>query len=402
MAKQTAGVVELPGRISVLRSDLNFEVGPIRPPSEAHSLLIRATRNCPWNRCHFCPVYKGEKFSLRTVEEIKKDIQTAREIADEIRAMAWKGVLGDRVQEAAALAFRNAPNDSFRQVALWLYFGGESVFLQDANTLVMRTPELVEVLRFLRQTFPQLKRVTIYARSHTAARKKPNEYQELLKAGLDRIHIGLETGYDPLLEYIEKGCTAEDEIKGGKLIRESGIEFSEYVMPGLGGKKWSREHAEATASVLNEIDPHFIRIRSLVVPPGTRLWEKINRGEFEPLDEDGVAREIHTFISRLKCHSRVTSDHIMNLLEEVEGKLPEDKTRMLAALERYLGLDPEDKLIFRVGRRLAAVGGSAFRNLDELDDPDKREAIEELLERLNIHSPEDLDEAINKIREQFI
>ena len=107
-------------------SDLNFEVGPIRPPSEAQSLLIRATRNCPWNRCHFCPVYKGEKFSLRTVEEIKKDILTAREIADEIRAMSWKGGLGDHPQESAAMAYRNAPNDSYRQVALWLYFGGES------------------------------------------------------------------------------------------------------------------------------------------------------------------------------------------------------------------------------------------------------------------------------------
>jgi radical SAM superfamily enzyme YgiQ (UPF0313 family) len=383
-------------------SDLNFEVGPIRPPSEAQSLLIRATRNCPWNRCHFCPVYKGEKFSLRTVEEIKKDILTAKEIADEIRAMSWKGGLGDRPQEAAALAYRNAPNDSYRQVALWLYFGGESAFLQDANTLVMRTPELVAVLKFLRQTFPDLRRVTIYARSHTAARKKPEEYRELNRAGLDRIHIGLETGYDPLLEYIEKGCTAEEEIRGGKMIRESGIELSEYVMPGLGGKKWSREHAEATAAVLNEIDPYFIRIRSLIVSPGTRLGEKLESGEFSTLDEDDVVREIHTFISRLECHARVTSDHIMNLLEEVEGKMPEDKPRMLAALDRYLGLDPDDKLIFRVGRRLAAAGGSVFRNLDDLDDSDKRQAIEELLERLNIHSSEDLDEAINKIREQFI
>ena len=386
----------------MFRSDLNFEVGPIRPPSEAQSLLLRATRNCPWNRCHFCPVYKGEKFSLRTVEEIKQDILTAKEIADEIRAMSWKGGLGDRTQEAAALAYRNAPNDSFRQVALWLYFGGESAFLQDANTLVMRTPELVEVLKFLRLTFPELKRVTIYARSHTAARKKPEEYRELNRAGLDRIHIGLETGYDPLLEYIDKGCTAEEEIRGGKMIRESGIELSEYVMPGLGGKKWSREHAEATAAVLTQIDPHFIRIRSLIVPPGSRLSEKMESGEFSPLDEDEVIREIHTFISGLECHSRVTSDHIMNLLEEVEGKLPEDKPRMLAALERYLGLDPEDKLIFRVGRRLAAAGGSVFRNLEELDDPDKRQAIEELLERLNIHSSEDLNEAITKIREQFI
>ena len=186
------------------------------------------------------------------------------------------------------------------------------------------------------------------------------------------------------------------------MIREAGIELSEYVMPALGGKKWSREHAEATAAVLNEIDPHFIRIRSLVVPPGSKLAEKLAKGEFVPLGEDEVVGEIHDFISRLECRAQVTSDHIMNLLEEVEGRLPEDKPRMLAALERYLGLDPEDQLIFRVGRRLAAIGGPVFRELDDLDDPEKRQAVEELLERLQIHSPEELDEAINKIRERFI
>ena len=111
----------------------SFQVGPIRPPSEAYSLLIRATLNCPWNRCQFCPVYKGEKFSIRMVEEVKRDIQTAKDISDEIKYSAWRMGRGNQLEEAAARAYREAPNDSFRQVALWLYFGGEAAFLQDAN-----------------------------------------------------------------------------------------------------------------------------------------------------------------------------------------------------------------------------------------------------------------------------
>lgn len=387
----------------IRESHLQFEVGPIRPPSEARSLLIRATRNCPWNRCKFCPVYKGEKFGVRSVEDIQGDIRVAREIADEIRASAWRLGMGNHLEDAAAVAYRNALNDSYRQVALWLYFGGESAFLQDANTLVMRAPELAEVVRFLRESFPELKRVTSYGRAKTAAKKKPEEYRSLREAGLDRIHIGLETGYDPLLQVIEKGCSAEEQIRGGRMIREAGIELSEYVMPGLGGRRWSREHAEATARVLNEIAPDFIRIRSLIVPPGTSLAEMVDRGEFAPLDEDEVVDEIRHFINELTCSTRIVSDHIMNLLEEVEGSIPGDKPRMLASLERYLALSPEEKLIFRVGRRLAFGGaGPLYRELGDLADDRKRETVQAVLERMNIQSTEDLDRIVNQMREHFI
>ena len=123
----------------------SFELGPIRPPSEAFSLLIRVTRNCPWNRCKFCPIYKGEKFLLRTVEEIKQDIRTVRVIQDRIKELARKSGLGDSLREVAAIVCNNPPNDAYRNVALWLYAGGQSAFLQDANTLIMKTGELVEV-----------------------------------------------------------------------------------------------------------------------------------------------------------------------------------------------------------------------------------------------------------------
>jgi radical SAM superfamily enzyme YgiQ (UPF0313 family) len=225
-----------------------FEIGPIRPPSEAYSLLLRVTRNCPWNRCRFCFLYKGSKFEIRPVTDIKQEIDTARNMVEQIKEMAAQN--GCNIQEAAAMIMNNPPSEAFYSVALWQYCGGESVFLQDANTIIMPVDQLVEVLQYLKATFPDIKRITSYGRSHTAARKKPEELRRLKEAGLSRVHIGMESGYNPVLEYIEKGVTADDHIRGGKNIKASGIELSEYVILGMGGKAMTHEHALESARVL--------------------------------------------------------------------------------------------------------------------------------------------------------
>jgi len=216
---------------------LSFEQGPIRPPSEARSLLIRPTRGCPWNRCEFCPVYKEERFSVRPVEEIIKDIDTAKEMVDQITGMSWRSGLAGAVDRGLVESIlQNSRNsDSFRSVALWLYYGAESAFLQDANSLIMKTTDLVEVLCHLKNTFPHLQRITSYARSQTLARKPVDKLRELREAGLNRIHVGLESGSDQVLSFVRKGCTAAQHIEGGQRVVAAGIELSEYVMPGLGG-----------------------------------------------------------------------------------------------------------------------------------------------------------------------
>src|SRR4030042_1371889 len=126
---------------------LSYEQGPIRPPSEAYSLLLRITRNCPWNRCEFCHTYKNEKFSLRTVEEVKKDIATIQEIVSEIKSLSLRdGLGGERAAPLVNLILQDPQHDSdgFRQVALWLYNGGNSVFIQDVDKLILKTDQLVE------------------------------------------------------------------------------------------------------------------------------------------------------------------------------------------------------------------------------------------------------------------
>jgi len=348
--------------------ELSFEQGPIRPPSEARSLLIRATRNCPWNKCAFCRTYQRKKFSLRTVAEVKEDIRQARAIADEIKALSWKMGEAGRVTDAVVRRIYNGGNgynDAFRSVCAWLYWGGDSVFLQDANSLIMKTDELVDILSFLRDQFPEVRRITSYCRSQTARRKTVAELQRLREAGLSRIHVGMESGYDPLLEFIRKGATAADHIEGGKKIVAAGISLCEYIIPGLGGNRWSEENATATAAVINAINPDYVRLRSLQVVKGTGLYELMQNGEFTPLGDDDTVREIRLLIEKLTgIQTTVVSDHILNLLEEVEGRLPDDKEKILSVIDAYLSLPAPDRMIFRLGRRQGI-----YRRLADLRDP---------------------------------
>ena len=377
-----------------------IEQGPIRPPSESKSLLLRLTRNCPWNKCLFCPVYKDATFSRRSLAEIKRDIDQLSEIVNDVQRVSSKlGFAGRVTGTVVSHIYPNKDYDPiYRHVAHWLYFGEGSIFLQDANSLIMKPEDLTEILNYLRQKVPGIRRITSYARSKTLTRRNPGQLVMLREAGLNRIHIGLESGYDPVLRLMEKGSTAADHIKAGCLVREAGISLSEYVMPGLGGKRWWREHALATADVLNRINPDFIRLRSLRVPKTAPLSEKIDNGDIELLNDDGVVREIRLFIENLNgITSTVTSDHIMNLLEEISGTLPDDKEMMLSAADRYLDLEEEERIIYKVGR-----WGGAYRSIDDLRDPEIRGKIEQVIHQWNLKTPGQLDEIIKEIADQYI
>ena len=381
--------------------ELTFEQGPIRPPSEAQSLLIRATRNCPWNRCAFCYTYQGCDFELRSVEDVKEDIQAARDIADQIKELSWKMGEGGRVNRsvvAAVYSNEHLYGNSFRSVVTWLYYGGESVFLQDANSLILKTPDLVEILRFIKEKFPLVSRITSYCRSKTTKRKTLEELKQIREVGLSRIHIGLETGYDPLLEFMKKGVTAAEHVEGGRKVVASGISLCEYVMPGLGGDRWSREHAVETANALNQINPDFIRLRSLQVRRGTALYDRMEKGEFQPLGDEDVLTEIRLFIEHLDgIQSKLISDHIRNLLEEVQGNLSEDKDRMLATIDRYFSLPARDRMIYRLGR-----WQGLYRRLDDLADLDLYQRFEVIVDRYLAEDPDRLDRDLDQIRQNFV
>ncbi len=381
--------------------ELHFEQGPIRPPSEAYSLLLRVTRNCPWNRCEFCHTYKGQKFSMRSVEEVKRDIDSVQEIVSEVKALSWQRGFGGEITPSLVNLILQHPQhypDGFRSVVLWLYTGEKNVFLQDGNNLVLKTDDLMEILRYLKETFPSIERITSYARAKTVSKKTVEELQDLYRVGLSRIHIGLETGYDPLLQYMKKGVTAQEHIDAGRKVKESGISLSEYVILGLGGRRMWRGHAIETAKVLNQINPDFIRVRTLKVLKTMPLYEKIEKGEFTLLADDEIVGEERLLIENLEgITSTFVSDHILNLLEEVEGKFPQEKGKMLARIDRYLALSSEEKANFRLGRR-----AGVYRSVDDLSNPELKGQVENAIRRIELEQPGGLEKVLSDLMESFI
>jgi radical SAM superfamily enzyme len=293
-----------------------YEQGVIRPPSEASSLLVRVTRNCPWNQCLFCPAYKGVKFSRRTVVEVKKDID----------AMALEYGSPHRIN---------------------------SVFLQDADSLVLPTDDVVEILEYLKSKFPHISRITTYARARTLKRKSVEDLERLRNAGLTRIHVGLESGSEKVMSLIKKGLTQEEAVIGGKHVMEAGLELSEYIMPGIGGLALSEEHAIETAKVLNLIRPHFIRVRTFAMHPQSPMQKMVKDGTFIPMTDEQIVKEIRLLVSHLdEMHSYFScNDFSLNLLMQVDGFLDEQKSFMLQELDDFLSLSRRERQVFTLLQR---------------------------------------------------
>jgi len=283
----------------------SYDFPPFRPPSEAESLLLRVTRGCPWNRCTFCSMYKDLKFEIRDVEEVKHDIELAREL------------YGPRVR---------------------------TVFIGDSNSLVVKTESLIEILKFLYAGFPAVERVTSYGRAKTLVRKPLEDLEKIRKAGLTRLHVGLETGDPELLKEINKGATPDEMIEGGRKAKQAGFEYSLYVLLGAGGEDRWEQHARGTAAVLNQVDPHFIRVRTLIPQPNCPMHEEMMDGRFRLPSPETILKETRLLLAELKVTSEFVSDHVSNLLP-LHGRLPGAKEGMVRMIDEALqDLKEDDRL----------------------------------------------------------
>lgn len=376
-----------------------FEQGPIRPPSEAYSLLLRVTRNCPWNKCGFCHTYKNTEFSRRPLADILDEINTISGIKDKITTLSVEnGYKGEVPLKFIRQIYAGNFTEAEKSVGVWLYAGAKSVFLQDANSIMLPNDELTAILNLIREKFPEVERITTYGRSKTIAKRKSFEdLKELKDAGLNRIHIGFESGSDAVLKLVNKGTTAKDHIDAGKKIKAASIELSEYYMPGLGGRRLLKEHALESAKVLSEINPDFIRLRTLVVLPMMSLFQKVESGEMELASEVEVVEEIRLLIENLNgCTGRIVSDHMLNLLPELEGYLT-DKQRLTDILDRFLSLDEHTQHHFRLGKR-----AGAYERLDDMNNAETYKRVEAALQNLLSTGPNALDNAIYEIANSFI
>ena len=287
---------------------LTYELPPIRPPSEARSLLLRVMRGCPWNYCTFCAVYKDlpRKGMQRTVDEVKGDIDALRSAVEEMARM------GRFVEPKTA-------------------------FLADSNAIIVKTDDLVEIISHLRRSFPSIERITSYARAKTILKKDKADLHRLHEAGLTRLHMGLESGDDEVLERVRKGATSQEMIDAGRKAIDVGFELSEYVMPGLGGWERTEQHALNTARVLNATNPHFVRVRPLMVTPDTPLYEEYRRGAFFPMDPIVMLDELRRMIEALEMSGNICFDHFMNapiFRQDWEGyRLPDEKEHLLSLID---------------------------------------------------------------------
>ncbi len=336
------------------------ELGPIRPVDEADSLIIRTTRGCPWNKCEFCINYQNTKFSIRSIEDIKADI------------------------EKAANYFHQHPFTT--------------CFLQDGDSLAMKTPDLLVVLEYLKKHFPNLERISSYGRAQTMIRKSKQELQELCQAGLNKLYCGMESGSDIVLRNIRKGARASDIVTSAQAAKEAGMVISEFIILGLGGKDHWEEHATETAGVLNKINPDHIRVLTIGIKPGSGLEHKLNNGTFQLQTEKNIIEEQRLLIELLdNISSSYVNHHAVDLLTEARGQLPFEKPKLLAIMDRYLALNEADMLNFTLGRRLGN-----YQRLDDLLDLERYEAVNKRLHEVESQYPGQIETIFHSLRSRVV
>lgn len=229
-------------------------------------------------------------------------------------------------------------------------YGGKvrSIFFPAGNSIAMPTRDLAEICRYSMAKFRGLQRITVYGSSQYIAKKGLADLATLREAGLSRIHVGLESGDDAILKMVKKGTNASEQIKAGKIVKKAGMELSEYVILGVGGVGRSKIHALKTAKAINEIEPDFVRLRTLVPKINTLLLHQIKKGRFVLLSPHQVLKETRLLLENLRCRTILTSDHYTNYLN-LSGNLPEDKDRLLGEIDRALKWDPSRFRPFFIG-----------------------------------------------------
>ena len=282
----------------------------IRPPSEWRSLLVRITRGCNWNRCRFCGIYPAmgqPDFSCRTLAEIRHDIDL--------------------------LALR--------------YPGAETAFFGDADPLAAGMEVFVGAARYLRKVVP-VKRLTCYARASTLHKLGRDNIQLLAEAGLNRVHLGLESGDPEILRFQRKGQSPEMVVTVAHWLKEAGIEISFYVLLGLGGRDKSHQHITSTARIINETEPEFVRLRRLwLYGKDTKgecpLWQQVWDGSFVEQTPEGTVLEVKLLLELLEpLNTFFACDHANNYIT-VSGLLKEDRDDMLQEIADFLALPEEQR-----------------------------------------------------------
>ena len=264
-----------------------------RPPSEAYSLIVQVTYGCSHNTCAFCSMYKEKRFALRPLEEVLEDFRIARQ--------------------------------TYRHV--------DKVFLADGDALVRKASELYTILDTIRELFPECERVTSYASPSSIRIRTDEELQTLRAKGLTMVYMGLESGCDDVLKLMRKGHMSAEIIEMGQKIRRNGMALSVTAITGLGGPELLERHAIETAKAFNAMNPEYIGMLTLMVEPGTPLYDWVHDGSFQLLTQSQVLQETRLLMENLDSPGSVfRMNHASNYLV-LKGTLNQDKEAMLRTID---------------------------------------------------------------------
>ena len=279
----------------MLDIDMIYDYPLYRPPSEAYSLIIQITLGCSHNKCTFCKMYKDKKFTIKPIEQIKKEI------------------------------------DFFRRRVGYI----EKIFLADGDALIIPTPKLLEILDYINEKFPENKRISLYASPKSILLKTPEELKKIREKGVKLVYIGMESGDNEVLKDINKGVTAEEITEASLKAKEAGFQISVTVIAGICGEKDSTSHALNTAKVINKIIPNYFSILCLVVHDGTEIGRKIELGEFREASGEDILKEIRMIVENINIPRGekviFRSNHASNYLG-LKGDFPEDKEKFLSEI----------------------------------------------------------------------
>lgn len=269
----------------------------IRPPSEAGSFLLPLTIGCSHNKCTFCGTYPGVKFSIRPLQDIKRDI--------------------DEVAQGYSQSVRR-------------------IFLENGDALICPQTGLVEVLKHINKCFPRLERVGTYASPQSALHKSVDELKELNRLGLKIAYLGVETGDEELLQKIRKGATYDQIVEAGRKLKQAGITLSATVILGLGSAEGSEKHALGTAKILSDIDPDFSGALTIMLLPGTPLHKDWEEGRFSLISPFRSLEELKLIIQNSNfTNCFFTANHASNYLP-IKARLPEQKAEVIKLIDDVL------------------------------------------------------------------
>lgn len=275
---------------------MRYEGTVYRPPSEASSLIIQLTIGCARNTCTFCAMYKDKNFRVRDLNEVVEDLEMARKYYQRIKV--------------------------------------KRIFLADGDALIVKTSDLLYILQKCKKYFPEVERISVYGAPKDIIHKTPEELKQLKQAGLDMVYMGLESGDDQVLKEVKKGVTAAEMIEAGQKVRAAGMILSMTIISGLGGKKLMKEHALNSAKVITAIKPEYVGFLTLLIEPGTPMYEQYQAGELDLLSPEEALDETKLFIENVDAEGTVfRANHASNYVP-LAGTLNGEKQKILAQIQR--------------------------------------------------------------------